>query len=152
MKVSSRHCAMATLLPEESSPGTHSVGGWVGPGTSLDTSEQRKNSCSCRELNLGHSDRSLLLYWLNYRSSQRTMTYMACQNCLLTLLNLFIGHALEDCCQFFMSSYFMKWLMECKIPSRAVAPECYPFHEIVVKKCVLSFFPAITCSLMSPCS
>jgi hypothetical protein len=138
MKVSCQHCALATLLSGESAPGTHSVGGWVGPGTSLDTSEQRKNSSSCRELNLGHPDRSLLLYWLSYHNSQRMKTYMACENCLLTLVYLFIGHVLKDYCQFFMS-YFMKWLMECIIPSRAVAPKCYPFHEIV-KKCVLYFF------------
>jgi hypothetical protein len=61
MKVSSsRHCALATLLCRESAPGTHSVGGWVGLGTSLDASQQTKNSCSCRELNLCHPDLSLL--------------------------------------------------------------------------------------------
>jgi hypothetical protein len=131
-----------TLLPRESAPGTHSVGGWVGPGTSLDTSEQRKNFAPAGNWTSAIQSVACCYTDFSYRSSQRMMTYMACQNCLLTLLSLFIGHVLEDYCQFFMSSYFMKWLMECKTNSRAVAPECTPFHEIVARNvCCLSFLP-----------
>jgi hypothetical protein len=134
MKLSSRHCALATLLPRESAPGTHSVGGWVGPGISLDTSEQRKNSCSCRELNLFHPV-AILTELLQLSKNDDIHSTPK----LFIDLTQFVHWA---CAQrllpVFMSSYFMKWLMECKIPSSTVAPKCYLFHEIIVKNVFFS--------------
>jgi hypothetical protein len=48
------------------SPGTHCVGGWVGPRAGLDAVEQRNISCFCRESNPGRPARSPSLYRLNY--------------------------------------------------------------------------------------
>jgi hypothetical protein len=35
--------ASAVLLPEKSPPGTHWIGGWVGPKAGVDAMEKRKN-------------------------------------------------------------------------------------------------------------
>jgi hypothetical protein len=45
MKVSGHLYVLAALLPnKEPSLGTHWIGGWVGPNTSLDVVEERKIS------------------------------------------------------------------------------------------------------------
>jgi hypothetical protein len=58
----------------ESAPGTHCIGGWVGPTAGLDTVEKRKISCPYRESDPGFHGlpaRSLVtipteLFWLLY--------------------------------------------------------------------------------------
>jgi hypothetical protein len=42
MEVSGQLHAPAALPPGERAPGTHSIGGWVGPTTGLDDVEKRK--------------------------------------------------------------------------------------------------------------
>jgi hypothetical protein len=49
------------FTPGERAPGTHRIGGWVGPRASLNTVELRKICCPCRESNPGRPTRSLLL-------------------------------------------------------------------------------------------
>jgi hypothetical protein len=43
MEVSDQIHGLSTLLPgKDPPPGTHWIGGWVGPSTSLDNMEERK--------------------------------------------------------------------------------------------------------------
>jgi hypothetical protein len=56
------------FTPEERAPGTHWIGGCVGPRVGLDAVEKRK-ILHCRESNPGCSSRSPLLYRLNYPHS-----------------------------------------------------------------------------------
>jgi hypothetical protein len=37
------------FTPGETAPGTHCIGGWVGPSAGLDVIEKRKTSCPYRE-------------------------------------------------------------------------------------------------------
>jgi hypothetical protein len=53
-------------------PGTHWMGGWVGPRTGLDVVEKRKVALLCRESNPGRPARSLSLYRLSHLDSQHT--------------------------------------------------------------------------------
>jgi hypothetical protein len=55
-----------TLYPGERAPGTHWIGGWVGPRTGLDAVKKRKIS-HCLESNQGRC--SLSLYRLSYPDS-----------------------------------------------------------------------------------
>jgi len=41
-------------------PGSHLIGGWVGPWASLDMVAKRNNPCPCREYNPGHPAHSLV--------------------------------------------------------------------------------------------
>jgi hypothetical protein len=41
------------VLPGGTAPGTHCIGGWVGPRVDLDAVDSRKISCPCRESNSG---------------------------------------------------------------------------------------------------
>jgi hypothetical protein len=45
--------APSCFTHEKRAPGTQGIGSWVGPGASLDTTELRKISCPCHELNHG---------------------------------------------------------------------------------------------------
>jgi hypothetical protein len=45
------------FTPGERFPGTHWIGGLVGPRVGLDNVEERKISCPCRELNPGRRAR-----------------------------------------------------------------------------------------------
>jgi hypothetical protein len=45
------------FTPGESTPGTHSIGGWLGTRAGLDTVEKRKISCPCRKSKLYRSGR-----------------------------------------------------------------------------------------------
>jgi hypothetical protein len=40
-------------IPEERAPGTHCIGGWVGPRAGLDTAARGKTLCLCRGSNPG---------------------------------------------------------------------------------------------------
>jgi hypothetical protein len=51
MGVSGQHHALAALYPRERTPGTHWIGGWVGPKAGLDAGARRK-ICPCRGSNL----------------------------------------------------------------------------------------------------
>jgi hypothetical protein len=50
----------------EWTPGTHCIGGWVGPRAGLDAEVRGKILCLCRGSNPGRSVRSRTLYWLGY--------------------------------------------------------------------------------------
>jgi hypothetical protein len=50
--------------PVKNTPGTHWIGGWVGPRTGLDAVEKRK-AFPCLESKLGCSARSPSLYQLS---------------------------------------------------------------------------------------
>jgi hypothetical protein len=52
MEVSGQLHVPAALPPGEKAPGTHWIGGWVGPSVGLDAVEKRK-ILHCREFNLG---------------------------------------------------------------------------------------------------
>jgi hypothetical protein len=51
----------------ERAPGTHWIGGWVGPRAGLDDVEKTKIALPYRKSNHGRPARSLLLYRLSYR-------------------------------------------------------------------------------------
>jgi hypothetical protein len=53
------------FTPVEIAPGSHWIGGWVGPRTGLDAVEKRK-ILYCQEPNPGRRDRSPSLYRLSY--------------------------------------------------------------------------------------
>jgi hypothetical protein len=60
------------FIPGERAPGTHWIGGWVGPRPDLDDVEKRK-TLSLEELEfqpLGRLARSQSLYRLRYRGSR----------------------------------------------------------------------------------
>jgi hypothetical protein len=51
MEVSGQLHAPAALSPREGVPGTHWIGGWVGPRAVLDAVVKRKIPSPCRESN-----------------------------------------------------------------------------------------------------
>jgi hypothetical protein len=53
----SRPCC---FTPGDRAPGSHWIGGWVGPGAGMDAMENKNITCSCQELNLGHPARSIV--------------------------------------------------------------------------------------------
>jgi hypothetical protein len=55
------------FTPGERIPGTHWIGGWVGPRAGLDAGARRKIVCLCRGSNLDRPVRSQTLYCLSYR-------------------------------------------------------------------------------------
>jgi hypothetical protein len=57
------------FTPGERTPGTHWIGGWVGPRAGLDAEARRKILCPCRGSNPDRPARSQTLYWLSYRGS-----------------------------------------------------------------------------------
>jgi hypothetical protein len=67
MGVSGQRHAPAALYRRGKNPGTHWIGGWVGPIAGLDAGARRKILCSCRGLNPDHPAR--ILYCLSYRGS-----------------------------------------------------------------------------------
>jgi hypothetical protein len=50
MEVSGQFHVLAALPPGEIAPGTHWIGGWVGPRADWDATENRKH-CPCRKSN-----------------------------------------------------------------------------------------------------
>jgi hypothetical protein len=54
------------FTPGERFPGTHWIGGWVGPRAGLDGTKKRKIFCSCRKSNPDRSPRNPSLYRLIY--------------------------------------------------------------------------------------
>jgi hypothetical protein len=46
------------FTPWEGAPGTHYIGGWVGPGAGLDVVEKKEISCPCQESNPDRPARS----------------------------------------------------------------------------------------------
>jgi hypothetical protein len=69
MGVSGQRHAPAALYPGERTPGTHWIGGWVGPRAGLDAGARRKILCPCWGSNPDHPARSQTLYCLSYRGS-----------------------------------------------------------------------------------
>jgi hypothetical protein len=61
--VSGQRHAPAELCPGKGSPGTHWIGGWVGPRVGLDTEARGKILCLCGESNPGSKVCSQKLYW-----------------------------------------------------------------------------------------
>jgi len=57
------------FTPRERAPGTHWIGGWVGPSASLDAMEKRKIPSPCWESNPGLPACCQSLYWLSYPGS-----------------------------------------------------------------------------------
>jgi hypothetical protein len=53
------------LYPLGKDPGTHWIGGWLGPGAGMDFMKKRK-SYPCRESNTGHPAHNLSLHRLSY--------------------------------------------------------------------------------------
>jgi hypothetical protein len=68
------------VYPGDRASNTHWIVGWVGPRAGLDAVEKRKNSCPCRESNLGRPAHSRSLYLLSYTS---TDSYMCMTWCLI---------------------------------------------------------------------
>jgi hypothetical protein len=69
MGVSGQRHAPVALYPRGKDPGTHWIGGWVGPRAGLDAGARRKILCPCRGSNPDRPARSQTLYWLSYRGS-----------------------------------------------------------------------------------
>jgi hypothetical protein len=57
------------FTPGEGTPGTHWIGGWVGPRAGLDAGDRRKILCPCRGSNPDRPARSQTLYCLSYHGS-----------------------------------------------------------------------------------
>jgi hypothetical protein len=68
-EVSGKHHVPAVLYPQERSPSTHWIGGWVGLRASLDTWARMRILYPCQGLNPGCPVYGQTLYWLNYPSS-----------------------------------------------------------------------------------
>jgi hypothetical protein len=51
------------FTPWKRAPGTHCIGGWVGPRAGLDAEVRGKILCLCRRSNSGRPVRSQTLYW-----------------------------------------------------------------------------------------
>jgi hypothetical protein len=83
----SRH---GRFTPGEKVPGTHWIGGWVGPRAGLDDVEKRKFlTLPGLELRLlGHPGRSQSLYRLSYPGSVVSHTYMYIREHKLCISNL----------------------------------------------------------------
>jgi hypothetical protein len=47
--LSGQHHAPAVLYPQEWTPGTHFIGGWVGPRAGLDTEDRKKSFAPARD-------------------------------------------------------------------------------------------------------
>jgi hypothetical protein len=69
MGVSGQHHGPAALYPGERTPGTHWIGGWVGPSAGLDAGARRKILCPCQGSKPDRPARSQTLYCLSYRGS-----------------------------------------------------------------------------------
>jgi hypothetical protein len=64
MGVSGQRHAPAALYPRGKDPGTHWIGGWVGPRAGLDAGARRKIICPCRGSNPDRPARSQTQYCL----------------------------------------------------------------------------------------
>jgi hypothetical protein len=62
MGVSSQCHAPAALYPEERTPGTHWIGGWVDSRAGLEAGARRKILCPCQGSNLDLPAHSQTLY------------------------------------------------------------------------------------------
>jgi hypothetical protein len=71
MGVSGQRHAPPRFTPGERTPGTHCIGGRVGPRAGLDAGARRKILCPYRGSNPDRPARSQSLYCLNYRGSFR---------------------------------------------------------------------------------
>jgi hypothetical protein len=54
------------FTPGERAPGTHCIGGWVGPRAGLDAEVRIRILCTCQGSNPGCPVHSQTLYWLSY--------------------------------------------------------------------------------------
>jgi hypothetical protein len=62
------------FTPGKITPGTHWIGGWVGPRAGLDAEARRKILCPCRGSKPDRPARSETLYCLSYRGSSCSQT------------------------------------------------------------------------------
>jgi hypothetical protein len=63
------------FTPRERTPGTHWIGGWVGPKAGLDAGARGKILWPCRGSNPDRPARSHTLYCLSYRGSPNSKQY-----------------------------------------------------------------------------
>jgi hypothetical protein len=77
MGVSGQHHVPAALYPGEITPGTHWIGGWVGPRAGVDAGARRKILCLCRGSKSSRPVRSQTLYWLSYPGSSKLLQPIA---------------------------------------------------------------------------
>jgi hypothetical protein len=71
MQVSGQLHAPGRFTPVEGAPGTHWIGGWVGPKTGLGDVEKRDISHTCRQVNPSSPAFSPSLYRMNFPSSRK---------------------------------------------------------------------------------
>jgi len=74
MGVSGQRHAPALLYPQGNDPGTHCIGGWVGPRAGLDTEARGKILCVCQGSNPGRTVCSQTLYWLHFNIIARAVS------------------------------------------------------------------------------
>jgi hypothetical protein len=74
MEVSGQLHAPAALPPEKDPPGTHWIGGWVGPRAGLDMVSKRPSPC--RESNPDRPAHSQSLFRLSYVGPFGQITWM----------------------------------------------------------------------------
>jgi hypothetical protein len=74
MGVSGQHHAPAALYPRGKDPGTHWIGGWMGPRAGLDAGARRKILCPCRGSNPDRPARSQSLYCRATATHEKTKT------------------------------------------------------------------------------
>jgi hypothetical protein len=92
MEVSGQFHTPAALLPRERAPGTHWIGGWVGPRASLDTVVKRKIPSPCWESNSGTpivqpvaQQIAVNMYLLYFKESRRFQNlWVVVYICMLT--------------------------------------------------------------------
>jgi hypothetical protein len=78
MEVRGQVHAPAALPPRERSPGTHWIGGWVGPSAFLDAMVRRKTSSPCRE----SSPRTPIVQPVAQRYTDWAITALAASQCI----------------------------------------------------------------------
>jgi hypothetical protein len=107
MEVSCQLHAPGFFSPGVRVPGTHWIGGWMGPIAGLDAVEYRKSSCLCRESNPDRPARSSSLFRLSYPGFETNITLKFTDVGRRRMLWLWL------CCCFYCLM-FMFWSVEKK--------------------------------------